>query len=294
MVPSLVIVVLLAGLFTAEVRRRTGIAIAGLIAALSLAPPFWASVGYVRFLKAPGTRDLVVDWLAANMADGSVVATTLDDIGIDEGRFVALRIKKATGYYWQQVLAADVLVSSPESEGPVVSALPVLFEAQPQNRFSGPPLKVRAVPGDLRPKYERLSLEGARLAASTHTEQAAQMADGRRDTAWRSSMPQRRGDWVEITLPKDAVVGRIELDLGTRARSAAKSVAVVASIDGQSWQPVQALWGPATSPLLQVLLLDPVRARHLRIVLEANSGSRWWIAELRLDRLVSPHDTSPF
>jgi hypothetical protein len=288
MVPSLAVLVLLIGLFTAEARRRFGIVAAGLISGLALVPPTWASVAYVRNLATPGTRDRVVDWLGENVATGSVVATTLEDLGIDEGRFVALRVKRATGYYWPQIVAADVLVSDSEAEDPVTLALPLLYEAQPQNRFSGPPLTVRAVPDRLRPRFERLSLEGARLTASTGAAVAAKMADGRTDTAWQSARPQRRGDWVEVALVDDAVIGRIELDLGTRARAAAKAVTVWASDDGECWRPVHALWGPSSSPLTQLVVLDPVRTRHLRVVLDANSGSRWWIAELRLDRVTLP------
>jgi 4-amino-4-deoxy-L-arabinose transferase-like glycosyltransferase len=288
MVPSLAVLVLLIGLFTAEARRRLGIVAAGLISGLALMPPLWASVAYVQNLATPGTRDRVVGWLGANVAVGSVVATTLEDLGIDEGRFVALRIKRATRYYWPQIVAADVLVSHPEAEGPVISDLPLLYEAQPQNRFSGPPLTVRAIPDRLRPRFERLSLEGVRLAASTGAAQAGKMVDGRTETAWQSARPQRRGDWVEVALREDAVIGRIELDLGTRARAAAKAVTVWASDDGESWRPVHAFWGPSSSPLIQLIVLDPVRTRHLRLILDASSGSRWWIAELRLDRVAVP------
>jgi hypothetical protein len=289
MLPSLGVVALLAGLAVDRLSRRHPRVALGLALA-SLALPAAASVGYVREVSRPGTRDLVLDWFETRVAPGAKVVTSIDSLGLGPDRYDVLRLTRIDQRSRRQALEADLIVMTDYDDGESVKDLPELFTTEPQGRFAGPRISVRGVPEERRPRYRRIALDRARLSASDKEEDLGALQDGRLDTAWRVWGSPDSNAWLQVDFTTATRLARVELCLDERGRGAGKRIEIQVAEDGRGWRPVSTLPGrPAVDEQAgmpsQVLLLEPVDARGVRILSAGAGARRWSVAELRLDAL---------
>jgi len=263
------------------------------VAALAVIGPARESIGYVRDVSRPSTRDLTADWIERNVASGRVVATLNAAVGLDANRFETLLVSGLSARTRIQALNADLVVTGPIADRQVLSELTRLFVAEPETPYSGARLRVFAPPEALRPAYEPLRLEEARFAASDRSDLLPAMHDGSAGSTWRTTRDQEPGEWVQVEFPEPVLVGRVELwPGGDRSEAGEELQLLAASAPDAKLSVVNALPGrpPIEQQRLgepsQVLLLGPVRLRTLRISQTGRKPRPWAIAELRIDRVV--------
>jgi 4-amino-4-deoxy-L-arabinose transferase-like glycosyltransferase len=272
------------------------------LAALMAARPLRASAFFAREMSEPLTRDVVLDWVAASVPGRTRVVCSVPQLGLDPERLDVLLVPRLLPENRAQVLAADLVLSTSLDDPQALAGLSPLFSAAPDSKYQGrSTVSAWSVPPALRPPHRLLAVEPGWLSASDRTADLPAAADGRLDTLWRTAGPQRRGDWLAVTLPEPAVLSRVELLLGAEARFAARQLRVEVSADGRQWQDAHALPGrapaelqPPGAELSQVLLLSPPReARVLRLV-QTGLGwrRRWGVAELRIYDLPRPDEKS--
>ena len=123
------------------------------------------------------------------------------------------------------------------------------------------------------------------------------IVDGDARTAWRTAVPQRPGDRLEVDLGRVETVAAVALDIGYPHEEFGHNL-VVAVDDGEGWRRVPYADGPAErlatlDDLLQrprearmVLRIEPQPVRRLRLMVglrEEDPGwPRWSIPELRM------------
>jgi 4-amino-4-deoxy-L-arabinose transferase-like glycosyltransferase len=86
-----------------------------LTAVLAVVGPARESVGYVRDVSRPATRDVTADWIEQNVASGRVVATLNAAVGLDPKRFDAAR-ERPEPRTRIQAIDADLVVTGPGAD----------------------------------------------------------------------------------------------------------------------------------------------------------------------------------
>src|SRR5262249_20352821 len=153
------------------------------------------SVRYVRDVSRPSTRDVTADWIERSVASGRVVATLNAAVGLDPNRFETLLVSGLNARSRIQAVNADLVVTGPGADRQVLAELTRLFVAEPETPYSGARLRVFAPPQALRPAYEPLRLEEARLAASERPDLLSALHDGSAGSTWRTTRDQEPGEW---------------------------------------------------------------------------------------------------
>jgi hypothetical protein len=269
---------------------RLGRPAAALVAAVAVLPPLLRSRDYLSAIARPSTRDLALDWIEANLAEGSLVVSGLPDLGLARGRFEVLGA--ADGGEEMAVLLpeADLVVTL---RADLAEARP-LFVARPSSPYSGPPVHlVRA----LHPaRYRALALRPEWVFASEEQHLAAALVDGDVATAWQTRGPQSPGAFLEVRLPLAARLGRIELLLAGRGRQYAGSIEVLVRDRDRAWRTARALalrppvrnQAPTRGPHSQAFVLAPAPVEAVRLVQGGERVRPWAVTELvlseRLDR----------
>lgn len=288
LVPSLGVVALFAGLALDALPPLA----AGLLAVGAVVPPLLASVEGVAGLRAPGTRDQAIDWIEARQPEGSRILTTVEDLGLDRRRYEVLTTPRLTGLRVLEARHMDALVVwAGGDDAPALESFPLLFRANPAFRESGFPIEIRA-PGD-RPVYESVRLRDEWLRASEGADSLGVIHDGDLATAWRTRGNQRPGDFLQVDLPEPRRLGRIELVMGRQTRLFPRNIHVLVTRDGREWRRVPVVQGrppvadqvAAAGPPSDVLLVEPVAVRGVRLVQVGERARPWAVAELRLDAL---------
>jgi hypothetical protein len=270
---------------------RTRLAVLLAVAAAAAAMPLRASFWFAHDMTRPQTRDLVLDWVSSNVPSRSRVLSTVPLLGLDTDRLEVLAAPPLSPGDRPQVLEADVVLTTGADDAQAVAGLHAVYAVAPETKYQGrTTITAWTVPAALRPAYRRLDLASARLATSDAPQDLAALTDGRDDTWWRTRGPQQRGDFIEVHLPAEALLARVELALGQETRFAARQLRLEVAEDGLTWGPADTVAGrppvelQVSAPPAQVLLLSPPRrARALRLV-QTGLGwrRRWGVAELRV------------
>jgi hypothetical protein len=259
--------------------------------------PLFVSLGYVKVVTEPGTRDLALDWVEAHVPDRARVVSAVPELGLDPGR---IEVVDATGSdALDRLLATDADYAIWVGEPPSLMSFERLFLAAPQDLESGPGIGVYRAPAALRQPLGAVSLARAQLRASSSASDLAALVDGSLETAWTSAEPQRPGQWLELELPEAVTLVRVDLLLGPKPLRYGRNLHLlladglpgVSEANGASgWtrvrvaagRPPVEMQGSSREGPSQRLWIEPRRVRSLRIVQEGTSDRRWGIAELRL------------
>jgi hypothetical protein len=286
MLPSFPVAAALAGTGLAAI--PLGGAGVAAIGCLALALPAWESARFLSALGRPDTRDEAVDFVSSHLPKGARVVTNAPGLGFPQETIEVLEVKGFPPGSEAQVLRADAVVAM--APGPLLE-LPLLFEARPETRFSGPDLVVLAVPEARRMKDVPVALDGARLQSSEGPAGLEAVRDGRLDTEWTSPDAQRHGMWVEVDLGSPVKLSRVALLLGGFGEFAGKRLALEGSLGTAGLGRVQTLPGRAPvesqprgpeGPSQELVLPAPLPLDRVRIEQLGASVRRWSIAELRL------------
>jgi hypothetical protein len=268
--------------------------------------PLFVSLGYVRVVTEPGTRDLVLDWVEAHVPDRARVVNAVPELGLDPGR---IEVVDATGSdSLDRQLASDADYAIWVGEPRALLGLERLFLAAPQDPESGPGIGVYRAPAALRRPLRAVSLARAQLRASSSASDLPALVDGSLETEWTSAEPQRPGQWLELELPESVTLVRVDLLLGPKPLRYGRNLHLLVAdglpgapeVDGlpqvskagtaSDWtrvrvaagRPPVEMQGSAGEGPSQRLWIEPRRVRALRIAQEGTSDRRWGIAELRL------------
>jgi hypothetical protein len=252
--------------------------------------PFLRSAGYVREVSRPSTWDRALDWAIANAPPGGRILVSDPDVGLDRRRFEALA---ATGSPARDRLLsrnADLVLWAGTAPG--LESLTPDFVADPRGVHSGPRVLGYRVPENLRPAYAAVPMDTVRLSASEAPEEVERARDGDLTTFWSTSGAQRSGQWFQVDLPAPELLGRVTLLLGFHPLRRARDLHVLVSDDGLEWRQIAS--APGRGPVEEqdgsrgfeeVLLLERVRARSLRLLQVGSGERRWGFAEIHLDAL---------
>jgi 4-amino-4-deoxy-L-arabinose transferase-like glycosyltransferase len=260
-----------------------------LVAAAAAASfPLVSTVSDLRAISRPNVRDRVAEWVSVNLATGSAVLSADAGIGLDRARFELL---SGVGGPRGALLVphASAVIAPPGESARLFGLAPaVRFDARAP--VEGEALEVALVPPAARAQCRELALDASRLSASESLEGIGALADGRLGTAWATAAPGGRGAWIEVRLNPPERLGRVELALGNRPDRQGRALRLEVTDDGVTWRGVRSeqararvedqLGGPRQKS--QLLVLEPVMARGLRIIQTEANPARWSVAELRL------------
>jgi 4-amino-4-deoxy-L-arabinose transferase-like glycosyltransferase len=285
-VPALGVVALCAG----EAVRRIGGRWAWPLACVAALAPLLASVDYVSGVRRPSTRDLALDRVLADVPPGASVVTTVTDLGLPSDRYHVLPTVGLDEARARLLAAhADMVVAQPVVDEELLGGLRTIARVEPPNRHAGPPI-VLAVPA--RPaRYEPIDLRSAVVTASESLERVPALLDGDFATSWSTAGPQG-GDWIEVSLPQPARIGRVELRVPGRGRLYGRNIHVLVSGPDGSMSRVAVVAGlPPIDPgaqagARQLLLFAPVVTTRIRLAQVAEAARPWGVAELRIDRRI--------
>ena len=101
--------------------------------------------GWVADVRAPGTRDRVLDFVTTQEPAGSRILTDVPQLAFDGARYEAMEVPRLTLARRLQVLLSDYVVVGPQAEPAALAGLDAVFEAEPLARVQGPRLAVYAV-----------------------------------------------------------------------------------------------------------------------------------------------------
>jgi hypothetical protein len=289
LVPALGVFALLAARGLQAIGRRHPAA-GWALAAAAVSFPLASSAGYLRQQLKPSTWDSALDVVGSQAAPGSRILTTETDLGLDRERFEVVHATGAAALDDLVARNADLVVADPRR--PLdATGLRRLLALNPARPEDGPPVAVYAVPDAARPPYSPFPLARARLTASEGADTLELMRDGRLDTDWHTDGPQRPGQWVQVDLPEEVVLGRLELALGRRVQRHGRDLHLMVTEDGKEWRRVRAAAGRApvdeqpADGASEVFIVEPVRVRGVRLEQMGRDDRRWAIAEVRLDTL---------
>ena len=272
-------------------RRWPGVALPVLVLGglLPLSESARLAAAYLR----PGTRDRVADWAEAHVPPGGTIVTSMREIGfgVERGEVLFTRNVEAQDRLIGGIAAAIV---QPRSEPPLRSdqAVVATFAPVMDPEVEGPTIVVGRVPDAARRRLRPVSLEGVALRASSGEAQLAAAVDGSLETYWATSAKGPREEWIEARLGAPAEIARVSLRLGNRPARWGRRIRLSVSDDGRSWRfvetaaarpAVEEQAGADEGEASQVLLLEPVLARWLRVEAESGQGKRWGFAELAID-----------
>jgi Dolichyl-phosphate-mannose-protein mannosyltransferase/F5/8 type C domain len=284
LVPTLGILAIVAALpIEAVARFRTSAA--WLLALLAAVHPLRLSMDYVSGISQPGTKDLALDWIESNVAEGSRILTSVRDLGIDRRRYEVLAVDRLDERTRTLALDVDVVVSANE-EADLAGQLEMRHRETPATIHSGLEIRIAAAktPRDVR--FRRLDLDRRWVTTSESTEAASALVDGDPSTAWRTEAAQRPGTWIEIRLPSASVVARIETRLAGR-RQFARNLHLYVTEDGHQWRRIAVMQGrppvdEQVGEASQLLLFEPIRVCGLRLVQVGERERPWAVAELSI------------
>jgi 4-amino-4-deoxy-L-arabinose transferase-like glycosyltransferase len=260
-------------------------------AVLVAAVPVLASVRYVREVARPGTRDLALDWVRANIPEGTRLVTSVERIGLDPTRLELTRVDRLAAHDRPLLLEMDAAVVTTADDAAALAGLPARARFDSPGAVSGPSILILAVPPSARLAYRPIPFASGALRASENQAEAARAGDGDLVTLWRTEDPQRPGDWLAVALPQEVMLARVEVALGEHGRFAGREIVLSVSSDGQAWsllparpaRPPVPAQHPQAGPPTQVLVVSPpVPARWVRLGLRRSGAHRWGVAELRL------------
>lgn len=272
-------------------RRWPGLALSVLVLGglLPLTESLRLDAAYLR----PGTRDRVADWAEAHVPPGGTVVTSMREIGfgMERGEVLFTRNVEAQDRLIGGV--ADAIVQ-PLGQPPLRADQTVVATFAParNSEVEGPTIVVSRVPDALRRRFRPVSLSGAALRASSGEGQVAAVVDGALDTYWATSETGPREEWLEVKLEAPVDLARVSLRLGNRPARWGRRLRLLVSGDGGSWRVVETAAARPTveqqvgvdlGQASQVLLLEPVRTRWIRVEAESGRGKRWGFAELGID-----------
>lgn len=287
---SLGVLAALAGLSLAEAERRWPRAWT-LLALAAAAMPLAASLQFVRAAWLPSTLDEVVDWTSSRLPARARILTGVAELGLDRRRFEVLRSAGERDLDELLVRHSDYVVWPGEDESRL-HGLEAVHVAEPALEDSGPRLVVARVPPALRRAYRDVSLDRAQTDASFDPAGFAALLAGTPGAAWQTPGFQGPGDWIEIRLAQPAVLGRITLELGRRARWPGRSLQVLEAQDGKQWRPIRVVEARAPLPeqfmlgrgvRSQALVFEPRTLGRIRIRPGERGPAAWGFAGLRLE-----------
>jgi hypothetical protein len=272
----------------AERAGRPGIApaVVAACALLFAAPLVQGSVRHVRALGEPGSRDRALDWIEAHVPAGSAIVAGVPDLGLDRSRYEVL---PPTGYapLDRGLVAHAGWMVAPPAAGQSLGGLREVYRVDGRLVDASPTIAVFAVDEAARPRLRRVLLEARRVRASENQALVPAMLDDDPATAWTTQGAQSPGQWLEVDLGAPREVRRIDLALGNRPNRRGALLRVFAD-DGAGWRRVRV--APGRPPVeeqpidergvAQILVLEPVRARALRVVQEGSDPRRWAVARL--------------
>lgn len=218
------------------------------LATLAAVPPALESFDCAVTLSQPIARDLVLDWIDAELRPGSRVLISTPDLGINRFRFDVAGFTGVPGLDALAARRADAVVVGTHEAWPGTEGLPREFTAQPRNDWGGFPLSVLRPPRSERPLLEPLPAAEVRRAAG---------AD-----------PAR----IEITLAAPRSVACVELRF--RSRATRRFGLLARDEDGAGWLPVPIVVGagcaedPRPGASTRSLLFEPRRTTALRVTRE--------------------------
>jgi hypothetical protein len=243
-------------------------------------------VRHVRALGQPGSRDRALDWIEVHVPRGSAIVAGAADLGLDRSRYDVLPLTGYAPLDRALVAHAGWMVAAPAA-GESLGGLREAFRVDGRLVDASPPLAVFAVDEASRPRLRAVPLEAGRIRASENQGLVPAMLDDDPATAWTTEGAQSPGQWLEVDLGAPRDVRRIDLALGNRPNRRGALLHVFAD-DGTGWRRVRV--APGRPPVeeqpidergvAQVLVLEPVRARALRIVQEGADPRRWAVARL--------------
>ncbi len=295
LVPTLGVLTLLVGRAAAHLYRRQAPATIALIL-IALAFPFYSSLSYVRDVSRPSTRDQALGWMEANLAPGSRVLSPLTDVGGHENQFEILKASNLPEQFHLQSANTGLVMLRPADEERYSVELPLTVAIEPESIYSGPPLRLYAVPDRFRPEYQKIPLELSWLSASEALERIPNLIDGRLASYWETEGGQRPGNWIQVRFPTPMVLGRIELSSGNRPLRSARRLRLEGLTEDEVWREIPYVMGrPGLQRQVvddegpsQLLLTEPTTVRGLRVFQTGQRTKPWSIAELRVDAVLSP------
>jgi hypothetical protein len=259
--------------------------------------PLVDSVGYVREVRRPGTRDQAVDWAEAHVAPGGRILATRSDLGFDRRRVEVLFTSGIEDHDRLLARNVDAIVGPAENIDVLPGVVPVYVARSADPEISGPPVGVIPVPDRFRDRYGTVPIDRAVLSASSGVASLPLATDGSLETHWKTEERGGAEEWVEIELPQAATVSRIELCLGHRPTRAGRRVRVQLSEDGRQWSDARVVQGRPEPEIQigaedgkasQLLLFQPTRARRIRVTAWSPPRQRWGFAEIRIHAPASP------
>ena len=295
LVPTLGVLTLLVGRAAAHLYQRQAPATIALTL-LALAFPFYSSLSYVRDISRPSTRDQALDWMEANLAPGARVLSPLTDVGGQRIQFEILKASSSPARFRLQSTNTDLLLLRPADEERYAVELPLTAAIEPESIYSGPPLRLYAIPDRFRSQYQRIPLELSWASASEGRERIPKLIDGRLSSYWETESDQRPGNWIQVRFPTPMTVGRIELSSGDRPLRSARRLRLEGLTEDKVWREIPYVMGrPGLKRQVlddegpsQVLVLEPTVVRGLRLFQTGRRTKPWSIAELRVDAVRQP------
>jgi hypothetical protein len=257
-------------------------------AAALAAAPLVRSIAHVRALRQPGSRDRALDWIQAHVPPRAAIVAGIADLGLDRSRYDVL---PPTGYapLDRALVAHAGWFVAPPALGESLGGLREAFRVDGRLVDASPPIAVFAADAGERPHLRAVALDAARLRVSENAAMVPAMFDDDPATAWTTAGAQAPGQWIEVDLGGARDVRRVDLAVGNRPNRRGALLRVFAD-DGSGWRRVRV--APGRPPVeeqpmdergvTQVLVLEPARARALRIVQEGTDTHRWAVARLQV------------
>jgi 4-amino-4-deoxy-L-arabinose transferase-like glycosyltransferase len=286
------------------------------LAAVAVLLPLLASLDYLQSLAPPGARDRAVDWIDEHVQPGARILTSIHELGLDRRRFEVVDAGKGERLNRYLARDADVVVCNSPDDALGVG-LERLWRGGPRiggGRFGERPelslislnwpVEIFGRAPAVQARYRRVSLAAATVTASSDPARAPAAIDGLLETRWRTEGWQAHRDWYQALWPAPVRLARIELLLGPKPRHWAehgRRLHLDLSSDGVHWQEVhwasgrppveEQIWRKGAS-ISQVLVVEPVLTRGLRIRQVGGASSPWGFAELQLDEMVGDPSVS--
>jgi hypothetical protein len=218
------------------------------------------------------------------------------ELGFTPGRVEVLVTSGVSARDRLLARSVDAIVS--RAGGAALAGCPVSFLARARDPdIGGPPIDVCLVPEGRRRRYTAVPVAAAMLRSSSNAEDLPVVVDGRLDVNWKTAERGTSDEWVEVDLGAPWLLGRVELLLGRRPNRAGRHLRLFVAEEGGAWRsiafvqgrpPVEDQHAVAEGEASEELLLEPVRARGVRIVARSRPRQRWGFAELRLSALEPP------
>jgi hypothetical protein len=287
----------------AERAPRLSWAVAGLAVLL----PLGTSTAYVRSVTLPGTRDLALDWIEANVPPGARVLSSIHELGVDRKQLEVIEETTRPALDRRLAQEADLVVWHLPDRG-AIAGFETVWQGEPRLAGGGfgeePEASLASVhlpvilarpTAALRTRYRAVPLAGAAISASSNSADARLATDGRLDTSWSTARAQAFGDWFDVVLEKPIRLGRVELSLGSMTKWKGESLQLSVSDDGVHWRAITSAAGRArveeqpngaSGQASQVLVTEGVTARGVSVRQIAEGDRRWGFAEIRIDELL--------